>query len=81
MILRLRTGLVCVRVRKSLGEDLSESRSSDTPARVFALRVQCARGGRGKSSDGQLYHAYLKGHSVTVGLHFTEPACGHREAN
>ena len=39
------------------------------------------RRGREKSWDGQLYHAYLKGHSVIVGLHFTEPGCGQREAN
>lgn len=34
-----------------------------------------------KSWDGQLYHAYLKGHSIIVGLHFTEPPCSHRKAN
>ena len=39
------------------------------------------RRGREKSWDGLLYHAYLKGHSVIVGLHFTEPGCGQREAN
>lgn len=31
--------------------------------------------------DGQLHHAYLKGHSVIVGQHFTEPCCGDRKAN
>lgn len=36
---------------------------------------------RARSSDGQLYHAYLKGHSITVGPHFPEPLCGLREEN
>lgn len=68
-------------VQKSLREDLSESRSSDMPACVSAsvcVRAHALR--RKRSWDGQLYHAYLKGHSVTVGLHFTEPPCGHSEA-
>lgn len=67
---------------KSLGEDLSQSGSSDRPARAIASACVRAHAlSRKRKSDGQLYHAYLKGHSVTVALHFAEPPCGHGEAN
>lgn len=53
------------------------------------VREQVIRYGRARvrvrahaqSSDAQLYHAYLKGHSITVGPQFTEPPCGLREEN
>lgn len=36
---------------------------------------------RALSSDGQLYHAYLKGHSITVGAHSPEALYGLQEEN
>lgn len=91
----LRRGVVCVHVCENpsgrtcqgVGHQICQCARSPPCAIKFVYVCVCGgvcahdRRGREKSWDGQLYHAYLKGHSVIVGLHFTEPGCGQREAN
>lgn len=67
-------GFVCARVEVPRGGLVREQVIRYGRARV---RVRA----RAQSSDGQVYHAYLKGHSITVGPRFAEPLCGLREEN